>query len=141
MRKIKKIAVFLLAVCLFASGCNSTSSGNKLVKKDKMFKEQDITKDIVISKLGHPENIFQKDGNEVYQYNYTKVSPALWTQIPLVGCTGDIFGFGKIVYESYYSYIFFDKYGNYIEEKKIKLSGSISSLDEIPKPLKKDAKK
>ena len=140
MREIKKTVVLLVAVCLFISGC-SVSSGNKLVKEDKLFKEQNITKDIVVSKLGHPENIFQKDGNEVYQYNYTKISPALWTRIPLVGCTGDVFRFNKIVYESYYSYIFFDKDGNYIEEKKIKLSGSISSLDEIPKPLKKDAKK
>jgi len=141
MRKIKKTVVLLVAVCLFISGC-SVSSGNKLVKEDKLFKEQNITKDIVISKLGHPESIFQKDGNEVYQYNYSEVSGSIWPLIPVVGFVGMmVFGFDKGVYKSYYSYIFFDKYGNYIEEKKIKLSGSMSSLNETPKPLKKDAKK
>jgi hypothetical protein len=83
-----KSKLFLAALCFTLASC-AGERGNKMA--EKMYNDQltinvnQASKDKITVNYQYPDFIWKdKDGNTVYNYQYTKASPTILSYIPLI---------------------------------------------------------
>ncbi|AKL98191.1 hypothetical protein [Endomicrobium proavitum] len=122
-----RIKIFAIAMTVFVIGGCSLKNGNMKIDSINVtsdsFQKLELTdKEKIIDYFGKPNNIFNKDNVEVYEYNYAKMSNSFLNFVPVVGFLLQMKG-GVDNYTLNTVYFYFDKNGKVVGDENVTSSG------------------
>ncbi|WP_372520995.1 hypothetical protein [Candidatus Ruminimicrobiellum ovillum] len=126
-----KLKFFAGILCVFIlTGCSAKSGNikvNGINTKSETFKKLELADTEKIKEyLGNPDSVFKRDGFEVYEYNYRKVSNGIWYMVPFISlfvCLYYASIYGYDVYNINTLYFYIDESGKVVNSENIERSG------------------